>query len=57
MKCYKCNGATVTLYWNHGNIITDFTQTITHVNKACTVCEWMSYRTKIPCKLTPSSDD
>ena len=24
---------------------------ITHVNKACTVCPWMSYRTKIPGKL------
>ena len=54
MKCYECNSPTVTLYWHNGQII-KFPQSqsapITHVNKACTVCPWMSYRTKIPDKL------
>ena len=48
VRCYKCNSKTVTIYWNGGVIITDFTSKITHVNKACVRCEWQSYRTKIP---------
>ena len=52
MKCYECRSPTITLYWNGGVIITDFTEKITHVNKACTVCHWQSYRTKIPEPLT-----
>lgn len=51
MKCYNCDSPTITLYWNGGVIISDFTSKITHVNKACTVCPWMSYRTKVPGKL------
>lgn len=52
MKCFKCGGKCITQYWNGHSLFLGATPTgniqITHVNKACTLCDWQSFKTKIP---------
>lgn len=55
MRCYKCNQKCVTIYWHNDRVLggIDFRAgtKITHVNSACTVCEWNSHKTQIPEKI------
>ncbi|MHA2023438.1 MAG: hypothetical protein ACTSWQ_07230 [Candidatus Thorarchaeota archaeon] len=55
MRCFECNQKCVTIYWHNDRVLggIDFRAgtRITHVNSACTVCNWSSYKTKLPEKL------
>ncbi len=49
MKCFKCGANCVTKYKSENRVIHNVvTSKIVEVNKACTVCDWESYPTKVP---------
>ena len=51
MKCFECGSKCVTAYWsNDVLLITDISK-VTHVSKNCTVCDWHSFKTKLPEKI------
>ena len=55
MRCFECRSKCVTIYWHHDRILGSFdfkaNTPITHVNSACTACEWQSFKTKLPDKI------
>jgi len=55
MKCFECGNKCITLYWHNDRSLgsADFKAgtPITHVNSACTSCNWQSYKTKLPEKI------
>lgn len=54
MNCFECGSKCFTQYW-YGEKLAhtslDHTQRITHVNKACMVCNWSSFKIKVPGKI------
>lgn len=55
MKCFECGCRCVTIYWHNDRILGSYDfkagTKITHVNSACTNCNWQSFKTKLPEKI------
>ena len=56
MKCFACGEKCLTMYWNNDMPMSqrhfDASLLVTHVNMVCPTCNWHSYKTPLPTKIS-----